>query len=328
MAVINKEENIELKQYLLGRLSAEDEERLEMRLLTEPEFAEEFDIAVDDLTDAYVTGEIQGEDRQRAERYFFRSADRQNKLKYALALKAHKAQRSSQRNWWASPGLRAAASIILVFGVAFGIWQAVTDKSELDKGMQALRTAYRDQRTIESRISALPYSEFSQTRGLDSDNPATDNLRRGKLHLTEAVKDNPTAAAHHALGQLYLAEHQFDLALKEFDAALREDPNNPRLYNDIGVTWLEKASLLLSNETANSPPPQQAQEELNRCLDNLNKALQLDGNLLDAIFNRALCYEKQSRTEEAKAEWRNYLSRDSSSPWALEARRHLSLLER
>lgn len=326
MAVINKAENIDLKQYLLGRLSAEDEERLEMRLLTEPEFAEEFDIAVDDLTDAYVAGEIQGEDRERAETYFFKSAERQNKLKYALALKAHKGQRSSPGRWWASSNARIAASIILMVGVAFGVWQAVTQESELDKGMQALRTAYRDQRPIESRISTLPHSRFSQTRGVDSDNPVTDNLRQGELHLTQAVKDNPTAAAHHALGQLYLAEQRFDLALKEFDAALRQDQNNPRLYNDIGVTWLEKASLLLNgNETANSP---QAQEELNRCLDNLNKALELDGNLLDAIFNRALCYEKQSRTEEAKAEWRNYLSRDSSSPWAVEARRHLSLLER
>jgi tetratricopeptide (TPR) repeat protein len=328
VAVINKEENIEVKQYLLGRLSAEDEERLEMRLLSEPEFAEEFDIAVDDLTDSYVVGELQGEDRERAETYFFKSVERQNKLKYALALKAYKAQRSSRTNWWASPGLRVAASILLVVGVSFGVWRAVTGESELDKGMQALRTAYRDQRTIESRISALPHSPFSQTRGLDSNNPVTDNLRLGELHLTEAVKENP-AAAHHALGQLYLAQQRFDLALKEFEASLRENPNNPRLYNDIGVTWLEKASLLLnSNETANSPPPQQAQEELNRSLDNLNKALQLDGNLLDAIFNRALCYEKQSRTEEAKAEWRNYISRDSSSPWALEAHRHLSLLER
>ena len=53
-------------------------------------------------------------------------------------------------------------------------------------------------------------------------------------------------------------------------------------------------------------------------------ALQLDGNLLEALFNRALCYEKQSRSDEAKADWNEYLKRDSTSPWADEARRHLT----
>jgi tetratricopeptide (TPR) repeat protein len=325
-SVINQTENTELKQYLLGRLSSEDEERVEMRLLTEPEFAEEFDIAVVDLTDAYVAGEIQGEDRERAERYFFQSAERQNKLKYALALKAYKSQVVPARKWWASAQLRVAASILIVFGVFLGIWQVVTSESDLDKGMLALRAAYRDRRIIEPRISTLPHSPYSQTRGGAGDDALMDNLRLGELHLTEAVKDKPSAATHHALGQVYLAERRFDLALKEFEASLKYDQNNPQVYNDTGVALLEKASLSLTSSD-NSPPTQQVQEELNRSLDNFNKALQLDPNLSEAIFNRALTYEKQKRMEEAKADWRLYLNRDSSSPWALEARRHLSLLE-
>ena len=288
-----------------------------MRLLTDPGFAEEFDIAVEALTDAYVAGEIQGEEREQAERYFFKSAERQKKLKYALALKAHNAQRSSRGAWWVSPNFRIAASVILMVGIGFVIWQAVTDESELSKGTLAFQAAHRNYRTIESRISTLPHSTYSQTRGDAGEDPAMDDLRRGELHLTQAVKDEPSAATHHALGRVYLAERRFDLALKEFDASLKYDQNNAQVYNDIGVTLLEKASL----------PTQQAQEELNRSLDNFNKALQLDPNLLEAIFNRALTYEKQSRKEEAKADWRHYLSRDSSSPWALEARRHLSLLE-
>lgn len=286
--------------------------------MTEPEFAEEFDIAVDDLTDAYVAGEIQGEDRERAERYFFKSPERQNKLKYALALKAYK---SRPAKWWASPQLRIAASILIIVGVSFGVWRAFNNESELDKGRLALVAAYRDRRTTESRISTVPHSPYSQTRGGTVDDAASDNLRRAELHLSEAVKDTPSAATHHALGQVYFAERRFDLALEQFDASLKYDQNNPQVYNDIGVTLLEKAS-----SSANPPPPS-AQEELHRALDNFNKALQLAPNLSDATFNRALVYEKLSRREEAKAEWRNYLNRDSSSPWALEARRHLSVLE-
>ncbi|HEU5131282.1 MAG TPA: tetratricopeptide repeat protein, partial [Pyrinomonadaceae bacterium] len=81
--------------------------------------------------------------------------------------------------------------------------------------------------------------------------------------------------------------------------------NQAQIYNDLGVAWLEKG-------------------DFNRSLESFNKALQLDSNLSEALFNRALCYERQSRFAEAKADWNEYLKRDSSSPWADEARRHLN----
>jgi len=65
--------------------------------------------------------------------------------------------------------------------------------------------------------------------------------------------------------------------------------------------------------------------DFDQSIENFDKALQqLDGNLPEALFNRALCYEKQFRLTEAKSEWNEYLKYDSSSPWAVEARQHLS----
>jgi tetratricopeptide (TPR) repeat protein len=126
------------------------------------------------------------------------------------------------------------------------------------------------------------------------------------LHLAQAVKDKPTPDAHHALGKVYLVQGKFDQAISEFEQSLGGSQDQAaQVYNDLGVAWMEKG-------------------EFNRSLDSFNKALQLDGNLPDALFNRALCYEKQSRFAEAKADWTEYLKHDSSSQWADEARQHLN----
>ena len=51
-----------IKEYLLGRLTEAEEEQIELRLLADPTFAEEYDIVVNELTDDYVTGKFAGED--------------------------------------------------------------------------------------------------------------------------------------------------------------------------------------------------------------------------------------------------------------------------
>jgi len=83
--ISNNQEN-EVKKYLLGQLEEADEERLELRLLTDPAFSEEFDTIVDELADEYVANELQGEERKRVEQYFLTSAERRNKVKFAAEL--------------------------------------------------------------------------------------------------------------------------------------------------------------------------------------------------------------------------------------------------
>ena len=303
--IIDQTEKTELRDYLLGRLKEDAEEQVEIRLLSDPVYGEEFDIAVDELTDQYVTGEVKGAEREQLERYFFASPVRREKLRIAAALKERQ-QAATAKRWLPSRELRIAASILIVVGLAFGVWWARKGgESELDKGLRALQTAYGEQRPIQARISALPYSHFSSIRGSEADDRTKDELRRAELHLAQAVKDKPTPEAHHALGKVYLAQGKFDQAISEFEQSLSGSRNQAQVYNDLGVAWMEKG-------------------EFNRSLDSFNRALQLDGNLPDALFNRALCYEKQSRLTEAKADWTEYLKRDPSSQWADEARQHLN----
>lgn len=86
VSIIIKETKNEVRLYLLGQLKVEDEERLELRLLTDPAFGADFDTLVDEITDEYVGNELPGEERKRVEQYFLRSAERQNKVRFAREL--------------------------------------------------------------------------------------------------------------------------------------------------------------------------------------------------------------------------------------------------
>jgi len=250
-----------------------------------------------------VAGAVQGAERDQMEQYFFASSVRREKLRIAGALKER--QQAGTKTWLSSPGLRIAASILIIVGVALAVrWVLTGGDSEFDKGMAALQTGYRERRPIEPRISTLSYLPFPLTRGSAGNDQRTEDFRRAELHLAQAVREKPTPEAHHALGKAYLAQGKFDEAIREFEQSLSGNQNPAQVYNDLGVAWLEK-------------------NEFNRSLDSFNKALELDGNLLEALFNRALCYEKQSRTDEAKAAWNEYLKHDSASNWAYEARQHL-----
>lgn len=292
---------------------------MELRLLTEPEFAEEFDIAVEDLTDAYVAGEIQGEDRKRAETYFFKSAERQKKLKYAQALKAHKPQAPARTTSGASSQWRIAASVLLMVGVAFVLWLA-SRPDDVDKGLLALHEAYSSQRPFESRISGLKYAPTpTSLRGEVKVDESQRKLAESLLEI--AVQDRRNAKSLHARGQAYLAARQFDNAIKEFEEALKLS-NDAKVHSDLGTALLEKGKRALTDESEGK-----AVEYFAKALGHLTSAVTLDSSLLEPLFNRALAFEESGVLDKAEQDWRLYLEKDSNSQWAAEAREHLKSVE-
>ena len=68
--------------------------------------------------------------------------------------------------------------------------------------------------------------------------------------------------------------------------------------------------------------------DYNMAAERLGQAIQYDGSLAEAFFNRALVYEKIPLYPAAVADWKRYLSLDSHGAWADEARQRLAELER
>jgi len=86
VSTITKEQENEVRQYLFGQLQEADEESLELRLLTEPSFVEEFDTIVDEVTDQYVRNELSGDEGKGFETSYLSTTEGQQKLMFASEL--------------------------------------------------------------------------------------------------------------------------------------------------------------------------------------------------------------------------------------------------
>jgi CHAT domain-containing protein/Tfp pilus assembly protein PilF len=328
-----------IRQYLLGQLSDDVREQVEKDLVTDDEIYQELLIAEDEMVDEYLDGKLTESDRLAFETHFLATPDRQESFKFGRAFRRYVTGQGDKlapeisrpkpahtpkpwhlsRAFFSSP-LAIAACALLLVALGFGIWRVFIRQSPVDQGLIALNLAYRDQRPLESRISSLSYAPFETRGGPDR----TDSLalRRAEAILSDPALDASNPATHHALGEVYLAKKQLDEAIKEFDEALKSDQKNARLYSDLGAAWLEKGK-----EESERNEQGKAAAGFARSFDNLKKAIDLDDNLLPARFNRALCYQLMLLPLQAEAEWREYLKRDPSSPWANEAKNKLKQLE-
>ncbi len=330
-----------LRGYLLGELTQEEQlVPLEDRLLTEDNFFEEFELVKDDLIDQYVNQQLTPEDRRRFEQYFLTTPKRREDVRHAEALARYarkslqEAQQSEEkkylrndrpRGFWSwlalTPSFRVAASLVLMVGVGFFVWRLFIYRSDLQQGLVALQTAYKLQRPVEARISGFDYAP-GPTRGSNEVRVDALSRERAERFLFYAEKDDPGYDSYHALGLFYLTEKKFDQAIEQFKKALELNPNDAQIHSDLGAALLEKGKLYkLSRDDGKSL------QAFAESLEHLNRALELNPSLLEALFNRALVRQYMELPQAAAEDWKKYLEKDSQSPWADEARQRLKDIE-
>ena len=137
MSTIITEEKNEVRLYLLGQLGEAEEERVELRLLTDSSFGEEFDTVVDEITDQYVGNEFKGEERKRVEQYFLRAPQRQMKAHFAIELlqRAEHTRGNGHKPVSSSPGFIQA--LIAFWTKSFSMRLATTTATLLIVGVVA-----------------------------------------------------------------------------------------------------------------------------------------------------------------------------------------------
>ena len=93
---------------------------------------------------------------------------------------------------------------------------------------------------------------------------------------------------------------------------------NAKIHNDLGSAYFELAK---------AEPKEKKLKDLAQSLEEFTKATELDGNSLEALFNKSLALQELGQNRQAKESWTLYLQKDPSSPWAAEARKHLALID-
>jgi CHAT domain-containing protein len=350
--------------YLLGATSPEEDEQIERRLQNH-EINDELQLAEEELIDDYARGVLPLYERELFEENFLTTPERlknllmtQAAVRYAAtqivptpeeltdlfttAVKEYGAERlpdppkavavsreGRRSDWWRTlfghrRKIASYAALLLVIGLGgwWGLW--LLSESEVARGLTILENAFHGQRPTEARITGFGYAVSNIIRGGQAGNQKDiadyRQLDEAESLLLRAARENENGETLHALGKFYLAKREFDKAIDQFEKALTHNPNDLRTHSDLGAALVEK--IKNSGDQMRDRP-----EAVEKAFSHINKALELDGNLLEALFNRALLYQLQNLYGPAREAWKKYLEKDSNSKWADEANSYLKELE-
>lgn len=154
---LNDHDQARIRDYLLGHLSDEEQEKIEERLMTEDDLFDELEISKGELIEEYCAGELSHDDHRWFEQHYLASADGKQTHAVAVALNAvrcpipaprkltwfERLQDSLNTHRWAMAAATSAAVLIIVVAIfisrpspstsyAFTLNSTITQRSSSD----------------------------------------------------------------------------------------------------------------------------------------------------------------------------------------------------
>lgn len=326
---MNNESKTEIREYLLGRIAdASTLENIEERLFSDDEFCSQVEVAEEELVHDYVFGKLSPADRRSFDEKIAGNSELRFKADMAEALKEKARHEKAAemkpgfletiKAFLQTPAYVGAFAVLLIAVLVFS-WSAL--RSPGNDQLAELKSVYQTERAVEPRISDFFYAPAAPTtRGAATPDDAVKNkLRLIETKLLEAVLNSPTAENYRALGVFRLTQKEFAEAIKNLSKAVELDDKNARFHNDLGSAYFASATGSASEKNV---------KELAQANEEFTRALELDPQFLEALFNRSLALQHLNSSYRARESWNQYLQKDPSSKWADEARAHLAELEK
>lgn len=218
----------------------------------------------------------------------------------------------TRTRWWVYTGgaLAAAAAIVLV------VWTSLLPGGEgANAGLERVVALANQERHFESRIAAqINYRPLLPTfRG--SQRTSDERIRSVVAQAREALRNSPSAQAERALGLILMFSHDFDEAVHHLSRSAELRPDDARIQSDLAAAYLERA--VQSGDRLG----------VGLAIAAAQRAIDLDQNLAPAHYNLALSLERNGQAEAARQAWHAYLSVETDSRWAEDARSHLERLQ-
>lgn len=169
-----------LTRYALGRLSEVELERVEERIFSDRDFFERLLVVEDELIDAYASGRVRGDDRQRFQRYLLQNKADRERVAFARQLAEVVSRESvatrikARPSWLSSWGesLRSrwtpvllAATVLLALGGSWLVFETVRLNRQLELLEAERIAAQKKTQELEQQIAG----EREQNRKLSED---------------------------------------------------------------------------------------------------------------------------------------------------------------
>jgi tetratricopeptide (TPR) repeat protein len=206
----------------------------------------------------------------------------------------------------AAVGLAVAATLIVA--VAASVRYQTPAPPPLVVALNDLDAAGGPYRPFEARVTSLPTyrAPVPATRSAAQANEVGAVLRERAAVVESIARGNASPDDRRALVAAYLAQGEAARAVgavQPIDASATE-----------AALLADAAAAYLARDEAG---------DARAALTLLERAVRLDPRRPEAWFNLGLAAEKAGEPSRAKEAWTQYLTLDSSSEWAAEARRHL-----
>jgi tetratricopeptide (TPR) repeat protein len=222
------------------------------------------------------------------------------------------AQNSQNRVLYMRTWLAKAAAVLVAAGggwLAWNQWMA-SDPARL------IASAYTLQRPFEYRIPGAGQAEVRVTRGPGSSFQRPPALLEAEAKIARELEKSPDSVKWLALrGRAEMVAWDSEAAIATLQRALEQRPDDPELMADLGIAFALRA------ET------QSKDVDYSHAIEYLGRSLKAKPDSREAVFNRAVVFERMYLRDEAEREWRRYLELDKSGPWRDEAQRRLAGLE-
>jgi tetratricopeptide (TPR) repeat protein len=223
------------------------------------------------------------------------------------------------RAWWTKPAVLWPAAATLATAAA--VWLAVgTGVIARWRGtqpeLQALVAAVGTERTIEPRLTGgFAYGPLrGPVRGAGGERVSPD-VRIAAAQIEKDAGTSRTQDAMRLLAVAHLVLGETNRAIALLEAAANEPTADARTFSDLAAAYLVRATA------------DRRDDDVVSALQMADRAIARDASLVEAWFNRAYALQRADRRDDARAAWQQYLSVDSASGWAVEARTHLRELQ-
>ncbi len=210
--------------------------------------------------------------------------------------------------------LALAASLFLVLSIgAVVLWMfskgnTIDKNSQIAENLAVLNEVNKIGRPTELRLADFDYSSSITSRG-----EYTTEIQAKVKSLEDKIKilaiDNPSAEVSNIYAQQLILLGQNAEAIKEISKAIERNPKDVKLLTTLTVAY-------------------GASKDFQSALEVVNKVLAINENYLPGVFNRAVIYQELHQNDKALLELEKYLSLDSDSLWAKEARERLNTIKR
>lgn len=195
-------------------------------------------------------------------------------------------------------GLKRALLVVIILAIGYCAYK-VFGGTPIERGNAALVEAFSARRLIEPRLSgdfkAAPF------------NPSLDDesgINKSKLYLASdliqdaVISNNPYA--HLAYGRLLLCKgNKGSDALKHLRLAAKDLARKAEPHNDLGACLMQRG-------------------KLEDAIEEFDLALEIDPAMCQALFNRALCYQRLQLAEAALSDLTRVAKIEREPSWRAE----------